>query len=273
MRADGFYRKLPIGQYLADDALSKSGLTDLAISPAHYQHRRFEPVAFPAADLGLAVHMLVLEPERAQQMVATPPPEVLGKGGTANTGAYREWAEAMEEGTVILKKSEWEAAHQMARAVFDHPAARALLQGGNPEVSMFWTDQRNARRKCRPDYLGECYVDLKTTVSAHPEAFGRQAHNLKYHWSAAWTIDIGRGLGAGQLDYYFIAVEKAAPWCVAVYEVPAELVELARDEIAPVYARYMACREYDAWPGYGDEVQTLHFPRWAYPKQVIAEEV
>jgi hypothetical protein len=266
MIKDGFYKSLSLTDYLAEDALSKGGLSDLSISAAHYKARRVEAPTFPAAALGSAVHMLVLEPERAEVSIFTPPGDVLGKGGSKSTTAYKEWVTAQQPGALILSREDFERAHYMRDAVLAHPVAAELLSGGNPEVSMFWTDGNGVRRKCRPDYLSGVYVDLKTAISAKPDVFGKQAFNLHYHWSAAWTIDVGLGLGSSVDKYLFVAVEKDSPWAVCVFDTPLELIDMARSEIAPVYHLYKACKEFETWPGYSSEVEPLTFPRWAYKK-------
>jgi len=265
MIKDGFYKKLPMVDYLAEDALSKSGLSDLAISPAHYRARKLEPKTFDGADLGSAVHMLVLEPERAEKLIFTPPKDT----GRKSTNAYKEWVSSLEAGALILSREEFEAAHYMRDAILSHPAASELLSDGFPEVSMFHTGADGLRRKCRPDWMSDkSYVDIKTARSASPGEFGRQAYNLHYHWSAFHTCDIGERLGKVFSSlYYFIVVEKEAPWCVAVYETPPDLIDLAAAEITPLYAQYRACLEYNTWPGYDAEVQQLKLPRWAYQKQ------
>ena len=266
MIKDGYYKSLSLKDYLAEDALSKGALSDLAVSAAHYKARRLEAPTFPAAALGSAVHALVLEPARAEKIIFTPPDNVLGKNGSKGTSAYRDWVATQDAEALILSREDFERAHYMRDAVLAHPIASELLSGGNPEVSILWTDANGVRRKCRPDYLATAYVDLKTTISAKPDVFGKQAYNLHYHWSAAWTIDVGAGLGSTLSQYYFIAVEKESPWAVTVFSTPDELLDLARAEIAPVYHLYKACREFDTWPGYSSEVQTLTFPRWAMKK-------
>ena len=264
---DGHYKSLSMEDYLKEPGLSKSGLSDLWISPAHYKARKLEPKKFAAADLGSAVHALVLEPEKAEKMIITPPAIVLGKTGSKNTNAYRDWAATLDEGTIVLTTEEMDAANYMRDAVIAHPRASELLSEGFPEVSMFWTDGKDVRRKCRPDWVGSAYVDLKTTRSAKPEWFGKQAYELHYHWSAAWTVDIGLGLGSTIEQYYFIAVEKESPWPVCVFETPKELIEMARDEITTLYHKFRACTEYGAWPSYSDQIETLKLPAWAYKKK------
>ncbi len=267
-KVDGFYKSMSMPEYIAEEALSKSGLSDLWISPAHYKARRVEPANFAEADIGSAVHMLVLEPERAERLVITPPADVLGKNGSKNTSDYRKWHRTqVNDQAIVLGAEDLNSAYFMRDSILAHPRAIELLSEGNPEVSMLMTDGNGIRRKCRPDWLGSAYVDLKTSRSAKPEFFGKQAHDLHYHWSAAWTIDIGLELGSIIEQYFFIVVEKESPWPVTVFETPCELIEMARDEIAPLYATYRACMEYNHWPSYSNEIETLKFPRWAYKKK------
>ena len=267
MIADGFYKSLPMEDYLKEPALSKSGLSDLWLSPAHYKARKLEPKKFAAADLGSAVHALVLEPDQADKMIVTPPTILLGKNGAMSTNACKDWIAAQDPGVIVLNAADYDAAQCMRDAVIAHPRAAELLQGGNPEVSMVWTDGKGIRRKCRPDYMGAAYVDLKTAKTAKPEWFGKQAYDLHYHWSAYWTIEIGRNLGSSIDQYFFIAVEKESPWAVCVFDTPQELIEMAEAEIAPIYATYRACLEYDTWQSYSDQIETLKFPAWAYKKK------
>jgi exodeoxyribonuclease VIII len=265
----GFYKNLSLEAYLKADGLSKSGLVDLADSPAHYQARKVEAKSFPAADLGTALHMLVLEPHRAERFIVTPPLTILGKNGSRNTNAYKEWAESLPGGTIILNASDCDSAQYMRDAVFAHSAASDLLRSGHAETSAFWEDGHGVLRKCRPDFLTDGPVlDLKTTVSANPEAFGRQSFSLQYHYSAAWSLDIIKGLtGANSRPYILVAVEKSLPWAVACYEVPQVLIDDAHEKIARLLATYRACLEIGSWPAYSDEVEPLFIPPWAIKKE------
>lgn len=261
---DGFYKALPMPDYLNEDALSKSGLVELSRSPAHFKAAKEFPKESAAFDLGTAVHALVLEPDRAAALIVTPPAEVLAKNGYRTGSAYKAWEASRAPGAVILKADDFDAARRMADAVLSHPAARDMLTAGHPEVSAFWTDANGVRRKCRPDYLNDfAAIDLKTTIDASPEGFGKQAFNLKYYWSAFWTTEIIRGLGGGSRPYVFIASEKTPPYPVAVYETPQELIDRAREEIAPLLDLYRDCLKADQFPGYHDVLMTLQVPRWA----------
>lgn len=268
----GFYKAMSFENYLADPAISKSGLVDMAQSPAHYKERRENPKTFAAADLGSATHMMILEPERAERSIFTPPGNVLGKGGTRGTTAYREWAAAQEPGAIILSREEFEAAHRMRDSVLHHPVAADLLSGGFPEISAIHYVS-DVRVKTRPDYLNDGYItDIKTTVDASPETFGRQAYNLKYYWSAYLSGLILRGLEIGSREYAYVAVEKTPPYPVAVYYCPPELVELAGREVEPLLRMFRACNDTGIWPGYEEDITPLRVPGWVKHKLMDMEE-
>jgi hypothetical protein len=267
MKNDGFYKSLEMSEYLAEPGLSKSGLSNLAISPAHYKARLLEPKKFAAADIGTAVHLMVLEPELAERKIFTPPNDVLGKNGSKSTNAYKEWVAAQDAGTIILSRDDFEAAHYMSDSVLSHPRYHELLQCGNPEVSAFYTDADGTRFKIRPDYLTDGPItDLKTTIDASPDGFGKQAYNLKYYWSSYLTTKVVESLGGARREYNFFAVEKSAPFACAVYSTPPELLELAEREVEPLISLFKVCTELGVWNGYSTEINPLEIPAWAKRK-------
>jgi hypothetical protein len=267
MKADGFFKHLPMDEYLSEPGLSKSGLSNLAISPAHYKSRLLEPKKFAAADLGTAVHLLLLEPELADKRVCTPPAILLGKNGAMSTNACKDWVKSQPEDSIVLNLDEYNSAFFMRDAVMAHPRYPELLQNGNPEVSAFYTDAAGTRFKIRPDYLTDGPVtDLKTTIDASPDGFGKQAYNLKYYWSAYLTTKVIEALGGGRREYNFFAVEKTAPFASAVYSTPTELLELAEREVEPLISLFKVCTEFGVWHGYSTEINPLEIPAWAKRK-------
>lgn len=75
--------------------------------------------------------------------------------------------EATEAGRTLLKGSDFDRIVQAGGAVLDNPHLAGSFHGGQPEVSVFWTetvDGEPVRRKARFDYLKpRAVVDLKST--------------------------------------------------------------------------------------------------------------
>ena len=245
--------------YHADPAVSASHLHAVAKSPYHYfsrylDQKRSAPEPTAAMRLGSLVHCAVLEPE-----------ELAGRYGVCaprNTKAGKEQAERMAAaGIEAVTGSDMELALAMADAVRSHQAAAELLRNGKAEQSFWWDDAATGLRcKCRPDwYDGTTVVDLKSTTDASPAAFARSVATFRYHVQASHYL---AGLHGAE-RFVFIAVEKTAPYAVAVYELDAAAMA-AGDELRQRDMRVIAdCQATKEWPGYGDTCQALSLPSWA----------
>jgi hypothetical protein len=246
-------------QYHADPSVSASHLHAVAKSPYHYWSRYLDPNRSPveptaAMRLGSLVHCAVLEPEDLLQRY--------GVCGPRNTKAGKEQADRMADaGIEAVSQSDMALALSMAASVRVHPAASALLAQGKAEQSFWWDDASTGLRcKCRPDwYYGATVVDLKTTTDASPSSFARSIATFRYHVQASHYL---AGLHGAE-RFVFIAVEKTAPYAVAVYELDAAALA-AGDELRQRDMRVIAdCQATKEWPGYGDDCQTLSLPSWA----------
>jgi hypothetical protein len=245
--------------YHADPAVSASHLHAVAKSPYHYFSRYLNPERIAleptaAMRLGSLVHCAVLEPE-----------ELAGRYGVCaprNTKAGKEQAERMAAaGIEAVTQSDMALALSMALSVRLHPAAAALLAHGKAEQSFWWDDAATGLRcKCRPDwYDGATVVDLKTTTDASAASFARSVATFRYHVQASHYL---AGLHGAE-RFVFIAVEKTAPYAVAVYELDAAAMTTG-DELRQRDMRVIAdCQAISEWPGYGNTIQALSLPSWA----------
>jgi exodeoxyribonuclease VIII len=165
------------------------------------------------------------------------------------------------DGIEAVTQSDMALALSMAASVRVHPAAAALLAHGKAEQSFWWDDAATGLRcKCRPDwYDGTTVVDLKTTTDASPAGFARSVATFRYHVQASHYL---AGLHGAE-RFVFIAVEKTAPYAVAVYELDAAAMA-AGDELRQRDMRVIAdCQAISEWPGYGNTIQPLSLPSWA----------
>jgi exodeoxyribonuclease VIII len=245
--------------YHADPAVSASHLHAIARSPYHYWARyinpdRITPEPTAAMRLGSLVHCAVLEPDELLQRYGVCAPR--------NTKAGKEQAAAMAaSGIEAVSEGDMALALSMSASVRQHPAAAALLANGKAEQSFWWDDHATGLRcKCRPDwYHSTTVVDLKTTTDASPAAFARSVATFRYHVQASHYLS---GLHGAE-RFVFIAVEKTAPYAVAVYELDAA-ARAAGDELRQRDLRMIAdCHATGEWPGYSDDCQTLSLPKWA----------
>lgn len=258
----GLHPALSNADYRALDAVGKSDLDLIARSPAHWKHAVREET--PALRIGSAVHCAVLEPARfAADYVTAPACDRRTKAGKEALAEF----EAANAGKTVLSAEDAQLCTLLALSAQAHPRAASLLRYGQPEVSALWTDAEfGVRCRARIDWLTAhgWVLDLKTTQDASRAAFARSCASYRYHVQAAWYLD-GYLAASGELPlgFVFLAIEKAPPYAVALYELDAEAVEWGRRLARRDLARYAAARELDCWTAYPPEVQSLSLPRWA----------
>lgn len=268
-------RDLDIVDYHSDhSAVSKSGLVQFARTPRNYLLYTQNVKSKPESDsmrTGKALHTCVLEPDEVNHLIVKPDPAILGKGGARNTNAYKQWAAEMEAAKkIVVTDSQWEDVMRMIDSIYEDPRnlqAKELLTSGPAEMTFCWEDISHSLVKARPDKLpgAPIVVNLKTCRDASPEAFGKQAHNLNYHWSAFIdTLGTTVVTGASHFEYYLIAVENTLPYDVAVYRVTPKIMDLARRQCEPLLHDLWWCKKNNQWPGYGSDIKELQFPGYAF---------
>jgi hypothetical protein len=259
---------MPAEEYHANPALSSSGARKLLppSCPAIYHYERQHPPARKRTfELGHAAHKTVL---------GIGPDLVLvdeERWDTKETKA--RVAEIRNEGGVPLKKHEYDQVQAMATALRRHEWASALLDPstGQPEVSLFWQDQRTGLdRRARFDWLRTeasgrfLGVDYKTAESASLDDIRKAIHNYGYNLAADWYLDGARTLGLAGPDAAFLLIvqEKTPPFVVTVVQIDSTALAIGRVENRRAIDIYMRCTETGIWPGYTDDVALVGVPAY-----------
>lgn len=215
--------------------------------------------------LGIVSHVAVLQPHLLDTAFVEKPE---GKEGDFRTKEGKEW-KAKIGNTPILDADEARAVRGIRDSIAAHDAASELLAGTKSEVSMFAQHRTGLTIKGRIDAYREGIIcDVKTTsAGADANTFARQCFSLNYHVSAAWYVALCRLNGLPDPRFHWIAVEVAAPYAVAVYEIDPRALELGLSVMSDALELIARCEDEGHWPGYGDEVQTLNLPPWAYKQE------
>ncbi|WP_303786717.1 PD-(D/E)XK nuclease-like domain-containing protein [Azovibrio restrictus] len=261
---------MPADQYHAHPAVGHSGLVRIMRSPAHYQeYVSNPPEPTPAMQLGTAFHTALLEHDRfSQTFVAAPKFDRRTKEGKAAAEAW----EVENAGKTSLTVDQMVVIEEMVVSVRSHAGAERLLAEGVAEMSAFWIDRETGIEcKCRPDFLsmaGETVtgiVDVKTCCDASADGFARAIATLGYDVQAAFYQDGLKAVTGRTIPFYFIAVEKEAPFAVAAYKASDEVIEVGRAKYRGALQLLQWCRTKGSWPGYqpNGEVETINLPRWA----------
>jgi len=264
------YEGIPFEDYLRWHAVSQSQLKELARSPAHLRAKLSEPdTDTDALRIGRALHAAVLEPAEFDSPARF---GVIPDGTDRRTKAGKElWETIARSGATPIKQDEYDRVVAMREALNAHTAAGTLLRtDGRAELSLVWTDPATGVLcKARHDRHaaaigGGVVLDVKTTTDASPREFERTVFTFGYHRQGAFYLRGARALSLAVEHYAILAVEKVAPFAVAVYRLNEGAIDAGDAEVGALLGRYKRCAAADAWPGYPEGVLDLALPDWAW---------
>ncbi len=256
----GIYYGLPADTYHADkQAVSNSRLNLIRKSPAHFKHwlEYGEGKDTAALSAGRLFHMLM---EGDDSIACYPGPVRRGK-------AWEQFKADNADKTIVTLK-ELGDAQAWELAMKDAPLVKALLPHGIHEVTAV-AQMQGVLVKARADFLvtdgpyAGALVDWKSVADASPEGFLRSVDRYRYAEQAALYLAVFEKAGWPiSWQFLFACVEKEPPHVTQVYELDADILEIARRNLATDLNTLKVCRERNEWPGYcDDEVVILDAPQ------------
>lgn len=250
---------IPDTEYFAHPALSHSDTKLLLDCPAKYRWLKdHNDRPYKAEfEFGHVVHELAL-----------------GKGGGITVIDAADWRtkdakaardEAVANGVAPILTADYTEAKACADAIRLHPLARKLLDHlDHAEIAAMWDDGGVPRKAKLDGVCGRFGIDLKTTVDASTEAFGRSAGKFAYASQQGWYVDALRAcFDVAAPKFLFVVVEKYPPYLVNVIELDPYDVELGDKRNQHAIDLYRHCRDTGTWPGYGEGINVAQLPRWA----------
>ena len=237
-------------EYRQAPGINISSLKVMERSPAHYRAALDEPNESTAAQVfGTVLHAVVLEPTRECYVIR---PE----GMKFTTSEGKAWRDSQT--LPILDVDDDCRIKSMLVRLHEHPIVSSLLKSAQTEVACFGTHANGLQIKGRIDILAKykkkvVIADIKTTDDASPMAFDRSVRKYRYDRQAAFYLDL-----TGSDRFLFVAVEKEAPFAVAVYELSQQMIERARRDNDLDLRTLKKCMETDVWPAYGEQVHELN---------------
>lgn len=259
----GIYFNLPNEEYHAGPGISKSGLWTIQMqSPAHYRYgEREEKTHF---DFGEACHLAILEPNKFEDIVVRGPDDRRGN-------KWKDMVEACAiDKKLLLTSGDFDGVLAIRDVIHADKWLNSAITGGPAliEASGYIVDEATGElRRVRPDLYREdlgLILDVKSSQSAHPDAFARSVVNYGYHAQEAFYSDAWADLGKPVNGFAFLAFEKKPPYAFAIYELPPSIVDEGRALMRQALDTYHTCRESNEWHSYPGGVQELEFKRWAY---------
>lgn len=276
--------------YRREAGVNQSSLKKILDSPAHYQaalKNRLIPT--PAMKMGTALHSLVLDGKKAfsslyfdrkkegKDLTVLEMKEALDKKGVKyKSSSKKPELEALlyPDGKPIdrrtgLAEAEFADVLGMAESL-----GRLQWYAGTDadyikrnEVSIY-LDYLGVPLKTRLDSVlvdEGIVLDLKTTDSADPELFTKKVIGLGYDFqAAAYTVAAEQAYGK-PFKFLFAAVERKAPYTVAVYEADEFMQAEGRRKLDEALRLYKECEASGEWPGKEITIGSLSYPSWYTP--------
>ena len=263
-------------------SLSSSGAKTLLVqSPLHFWHasalnpERVE-LNKPHFNVGKAAHDMILLTDRWPDHYFVTS-EGFSRAKTKQCAEEIAEADAaIESGMVVLSFDQAETVHAVAAAIKRNPLAVATLTNGVAEETLAWQDpETGVWLRARPDFRPNSILtkqavmvvsDLKFVAASHanPKGFEKAIENFGYHMSAAFYMDgIKAVYGHYPTHWVHVVVEKDAPHCVALYELPGEDIERGRVMNRRAINLFARCLDAGKWPGYADDPKQVGLPIWA----------
>jgi exodeoxyribonuclease VIII len=248
-RPRGLHPYMNEAQYRAVDAINISSLKHMSRSPAHYRAALEHPREATAAQLlGSMLHATVAEPQSTHYVVRPDDLSFASKEGKA-------WRDAQT--LPILGSDDANCVKAMYRALWNHYYAGSIIFGSDKEVSAFDLHKPTGLLlKGRIDLFNldrsenvVTIADVKTTDDASPGEFARTVRKWGYHRQAAYYMDL-----VGAHRFFFLVVEKAPPYAVAVYELDDRTIEAGREANERDLATLATCIKTNSWPAYKADV-------------------
>lgn len=260
----GIFPDIPETDYHArrfgpPESISSTEAKRIITAPAVFRYYRdhAQPTT-TAFDLGHVAHSLVL---------GTGLNIYVHRHESLRTKAARDDVQAHRDaGEVPISRSDYMEVRGMAAAVLTHPVAGPLLEDGTPEQSLYAVDgPTGVWMRGRVDWATHStrtLIDLKTTVSADPDEWGRNVLRYGYALQREWYRSMWQALTGDHSTFLHILVEKQPPHLVSVIELDAEWEAIGGLQMRQALDTYARCLDTDEWPGYPADVTLLGPPQW-----------
>lgn len=222
-------------------------------SMRHLLHARMNPTEpTDAMILGTLTHALVFEPLRFAEIAA-----VFDGDGSKATKAWKEHKASVAP-RIPVHPDDLAEIQAMADAVADDPRCSAMVGlKGITEACMTWADaETSVACKSRLDrYIPKgdkpaVILEFKTAFDGSPKGVQRAAESNGWDIAAAMRVDGHKASEGTEVEYWWIVVEKSAPYIVTPYRADAGILAVGRAKYRSVLEKYAACEKSGIWPGY-----------------------
>lgn len=287
---NGIYTDLSIEAYHANRThLSATQIKYARQSPKHFNY--YINGKMPKVDgahfgFGNAFELALLAPDEYLQKVAVLPDaewvdslkdEYKSPRSTNKYKALHDEFMSANKGKYIIADTgehSFETIEEMLSSCYQDKIIQGLIKNTEYQLSLFWTDEETGLNlKTRPDFCKRkknVIVNVKTILDGSPDGFMREL--VKYDYPLQAMMEITGCLRTGAMEqvdnYFWLVVEKVAPYNATIYEFEQEDIARVSDTLAFTLSRIKKSQEQNLFPGYTDlamneyGIMTAKIPTW-----------
>lgn len=256
--------------YFAIEAASNSGLKLIRRSPAHFKYREPGTGDTRAKQIGSAIHMALLEPEKFAKTYH------VAEADDRVSAYYKGLAKDLG-GAFVLTRPEARRILGMQEAAYRNTRFAGYMRAmGRNELSVVTVDKETGvPMKCRFDRKGDSMFafDLKKCQDARGTEFAKAITNYGYYmqvpfYQHVWKCETGETIK----DFPIIAIEEDSPHGVVVHDLDEVALELGRLHFRQALDTYARCLDSGVWPAYEDESEVTSVTSWA-ANELLGDEM
>lgn len=295
---DGIYDNISIEDYHANKShVSATTLKYAKESLKHYKwfrDGRIQQDNTSAFSFGNAFELALLSPNEYMQKVAVLPDQDFideaqavakkdGKQPYSKPRASKYYQDKMDtflfenRGRYLINQTgdeSFDTIEEMLSSCYQDKVIQDLIKNTEYQLSLFWTDpDTDIKLKTRPDVCKRkknVVVNLKTCLDGSPAGFAKDVAKYRYPMQAAIEIKgcIESGLMEQVDSYFWLVVEKVAPFNATIYEFDDNDRKIAADDLEFTLRKIKRAEEQDLWPGYTERamndfgILTASIPAW-----------
>lgn len=171
------------------------------------------------------------------------------------------------KGKAMVDSVVWNDAHRIQQTHLDHPISNQIISGGYAELTMIAKCQETGMwLKIKFDYVRPDGIaaDVKTSRSANPSDFARQAKQLHYDLQQVFYCYVASLLGVHIDAFIFLVIEYINADICEPIEIDERDVQSARELFKEKLHELHVAEENDDWKGYNylNSVNVIRLPNW-----------
>lgn len=215
--------------------------------------------------------MAIASGKSVDEVIVTPPADVLDAAGRRSGGKYKAWAAGLKQWQIDCNEDEAFVLRTMVEHTLANPAAKGLIEATTETQLSVFGEIDGHPVKCRPDgCTPELWWDLKST-SATWDRLYTSVMDYGYGEQEWLYRELAKQVGWDHFRMPFVFTQTMAPYACHVFYLPVDWVDEAGQRLLRVMEEVRLRRSTgEYFPIDHGEITELVIPQWAVRK---SEEV